>query len=137
MSNYISGDLLEITATHPTLGDYRFSPKANEDFTIIPGGIVNNDDESSTTSNGQMILQKNAILWSVEGPIAVDLKSDYEKSAIMALNRSSELAVWTFTHISGAIYKGKGAIVGTPSFASNTAQNTLKVAGGGELEKIS
>lgn len=136
MANYIGGDIIEIVCNHPTLGDFRFSPKANESFTFNPGGVVNNDDESGVTGGGQMILQKNRTLWSLEGPIAVDMLSDYERTNVRKLAESSELGTWTITHISGAIYRGKGIPVGPYSWDSNTVQATLKVAGGGELEKI-
>ena len=127
--------MVEIVCSHSS-GDYRFSPKANESFTVNPGGIVNNDDESSITGNGKMIQQKNMTLWSVEGPVAVDMKSGYEKDSLKTLMKSSEEGVWTFVHISGTIYKGSGVPVGAYSFDSNTAQATLKIAGGGELEEI-
>ena len=34
MANYIGGDIVEIVCNHPSLGDFRFSPKANESFTL-------------------------------------------------------------------------------------------------------
>ena len=136
MANYIGGDILEVACNHPTLGDFRFSPKANESFNFNPGGIFNNDDENSVTGGGEMILQKNRVLWSLEGPVAVDMLSDYERTNIVKLAESSELGTWTITHISGTIYRGKGIPVGPYSWDSNTSQATLKVAGGGKLEKI-
>lgn len=134
---YIGGDIIEATCSHPTLGDFRFSPKANESFTLDPGGIRNNDDSSSVTGDGKMILQKNRILWSLEGPVAVDMLSGNEIEGIPNLMESAEEGVWTLTHISGAIYKGTGVPVGDFNVDTNAANSTLKVAGGGKLEKIS
>lgn len=137
MPKYIGGDIIEAVCSHPTLGDFRFAPKANESFTLDKGGIRNDDDASNVAGNGTMIQKKNMVLWSVEGPVANDYKSDTEFDAITKLAESSELGTWTFTHISGVIWKGLGIPVGDFNTDTNTAQSTLKVAGGGKLEKIS
>ena len=134
--NFIGGDITEVVCSHPTLGDFRFFPKANESFTLDPGGIRNNDDSSSVTGDGSMIVQKNRTLWSLEGPVAVNLLSAQEVENVPKLMESSESGVWTITHISGAIYKGTGLPVGDFNVDTNAANSTLKVAGGGRLEKI-
>jgi hypothetical protein len=133
---YIGGDIIEVVASHPTLGDFRFSPKANEAFTYDPGGIRNNDDKNGVTGNGQTISQKNRVRWSVEGPIAVDLISDNELSALPALAADPQPCIITITHISGDIRKGTGEYVGDIEVDSNTAQLKIKFSGGGNLEKI-
>lgn len=133
---YIGGDIIEVVISHPTLGDFRFSPKANEAFTYDPGGIRNNDDKNGVTGNGQMISQKNRVRWSIEGPVAVDLISDNELSALPALAASPDASVVTTTHISGDIRKGTGEYVGDIEVDTNTAQLKMKLSGGGELEKI-
>lgn len=137
MPNYLGGDIIEAVCSHPTLGDFRFSPKANESFNLDPGGLRNDDDSSNVTSGGEQIIKKNRILWSLEGPIAVDFQSDYETDSIIKLMESPEAGVWTLTHISGTIWKGKGVPVGDYAPDTNTAQANLKVAGSGKLEKIS
>lgn len=137
MANFIGGDIIEAVCSHPTLGDFRFQAKSNESFTMDKGGIRTNDDANSVTGAGEMIQQMNRVLWSVEGPVAVDMLSDNEIDGVPKLAASPELGTWTFTHISGAIYKGKGKPVGDIQWDTNTAQKTLKVAGGGQLEKIS
>ncbi|HMI03725.1 MAG TPA: hypothetical protein VK541_14675 [Pedobacter sp.] len=134
--NYIAGDLTEIVCSHPTLGDFRFEPKANERFTIDRGGIRSNDDANSITGGGNNIDVMTRVRWSVEGPMAEDLVTDSDAEALNDLAGSPEPGVWTFTHISGAIYKGTGKPVGDMNSDTNTAQRTLKVAGGGRLEKI-
>lgn len=136
MINYLGGDITELSCSHPTLGDFRFSPKANESFTIDPGGIRNDDDSGNVTGDGQQIQKKNRVLWSVEGPIAVDFINNTENDAITKLMESPESATWTISHISGVIWKGKGIPVGDYQPDTNTAQATLKIAGGGKLEKI-
>lgn len=134
--NYIGGDITEVVCSHPTYGDFRFAPKANESFKLNPGGIRNNDDSNSVTGDGSMIVQKNRILWSLEGPVAVDLMSATEIENIPKLMESPEPGTWTITHISGAIYKGSGFPVGDFEVDTNSVNTTLKVAGGGILEKI-
>jgi len=136
MPNYVGGDLTEITCNHPTLGDFRFAPKSNEDYTLDPGGIRNNDDANSVTGDGKAIWQKNRVLWSFEGAIAVDLISGNEMENIPKLMASSEDGVWTFSHISGVIQRGTGQPVGDFNVGTNAANSTLKIVGGGELEKI-
>ena len=137
MPNYIGGDIIEAVCSHEDLGDFRFAAKSNEAFTMDAGGIRTNDDANSVTGDGQMIQQMSRVLWSVEGPIAVDLTSSNELEGLAKLAGSPKLGTWTFTHISGAIYKGKGKPVGDLQADSLAATQTLKVAGGGKLEKIS
>lgn len=135
MANFIFGDVDEVVCQH-TLGEFRFSPKANESFTVDKGGIRANDDASQVTSNGQMMSQLNRVRWSFEGPIAVDTISDNELTNLATLSAHPDLGTWTFSLLSGAIYKGKGRPVGDLQADSNAGTMTLKVAGGGQLEKI-
>lgn len=135
MANFIFGDMTEIVCQHTT-GEYRFAPKAAESFTVDRGGIRANDDANQVTAQGEMMSQLNRVLWSVEGPIGVDPLSNNEMDALPLLAGHPDLGVWTFTHISGAIYKGKGRPVGDQQWDSNAGTMTLKVAGGGKLEKL-
>lgn len=136
MANYIGGDILEAVCSHPELGDFRFAAKANEAFTLNKGGLRNNDDANGITGSGQAIWQINRQRWSLEGPIAVDMVSDNEMGGLDALAASAIEGIWTLTSISGAIYKGSGKPVGDLNVDSNTAQQTLKIAGSGQLELI-
>lgn len=133
MENFLGGDITEIVAKHPTLGDVRFHTKSNESYTMDRGGYRNNDDANQLTGSGKAIYQKNRVRWSLEGPVLVDFTSD---ATVEELSASSEEATWVISHISGAIYQGKGMIVGDLQPDTNTAQMTLKVSGGGKLEKI-
>lgn len=136
MAKYLGGDIIEIVCQHPTLGEFRFSPKANESFTLDFGGIRTNDDASQITGNGQAIYQQNRVRWSFEGPIAVDFIANTEMNALPSLAGSSDEGVWTISHISGSIYKGKGIVVGDLQPDTNAATQTLKVSGSGKLEKL-
>lgn len=135
MQKYIGGDILEIVCQHTT-GEFRFQAKSNESFTLDPGGVRTNDDNAQITGAGDIILQKNRVRWSFEGPIAVDPISGNEFKNLSDLSAHPDLGVWTITHISGTIWKGTGTPVGDLNTDTNNAQMTLKVAGKGILEPI-
>lgn len=135
MANYTNGDVEEIVCQH-TLGEFRFYPKANESGTLDKGGVRANDDASQVTSNGQMMSQMNRVRWSFEVPIAVDTINDKEAEDVNNLMKHPDLGVWTFSMLNGAVYKGKGRPVGDSQADTNAGTMTLKVAGGGVLEKI-
>jgi len=135
MAKYIGGDIIEVVCQH-TLGEFRFSPKSNEDFTLDPGGIRTNDDANQITGSGQAIYQKNRVRWMAEGAVAVDYASGNEMEKLPLLAEHPDEGTWTITHISGTIWKGKGTIVGDIQPATNTAQMTLKISGSGKLEKL-
>ncbi|MES2287266.1 MAG: hypothetical protein V4547_16360 [Bacteroidota bacterium] len=136
MGNFLAGDVASIVCNHPTLGDLRFEPKANESFNIDRGGIRTNDDANMITSQGKPIYQLNRVRWSVEGPIAVDFEEETDND-VKKLSASPQEGTWTITMLTGVVYKGTGKPVGDIQPDTNTAQMTLKLSGGGELEKIS
>lgn len=136
MSTFLGGDITEISCSHPTLGDYRFQTKADEDYSVDFGGFRNDDDASNVSGSGSLISKKNRVRWSFEGPLLVDMKAGAETKSIPDLAESAEPCVWTFTHISGAIWKGTGEVVGELVVSTNTAQMPVKISGGGKLEKI-
>lgn len=132
---FTSGDIRLIRCQH-ALGDFTFSPKSNESYTLDPGGIRINDDANQISSTGRKIYQKNLVAWSFEGPVIVDFITDNEVLNLPKLSESSEEGIWTFEHISGVVYKGKGLPVGDLQVDTNTAIMTLKVSGSGKLEKL-
>lgn len=136
MATYLGGDITEISCSHPTLGDFRFSTKGDESYEVDFGGFRNDDDDSAITGNGKKIGKKTQTRWSFSGPLMVDMKNKVETNNIPKLAESDEDATWTFTHISGAIWKGEGEIVGELKIDTNTAQMPVKVSGGGKLEEI-
>ena len=133
---YSGGDLIEITCNHPTLGSFSFATKSNESYTLDPGGFRSNDDANMITGSGTFIDQVNRVRWSFEGPLMADFVSNNEILNLPELASSSELATWTFTHISGTIWRGKGKFVGDIKVDTKTKQLTAKIAGGGKLEKL-
>jgi len=136
MPQYSGGDLIEITCNHPDLGNFTFATKANESYTLDPGGRRSNDDAEMVTGSGEMIDQVNNKRWSFEGPIVADFTSGNEIDNLPKLAESFNQGTWTFTHITGIVWRGLGKFVGDIQVDTNTAQLTAKLAGGRKLEKL-
>jgi len=136
MPQYTGGDLIEITCNHPTLGSFSFATKPNESYTLDPGGFRSADDANMVSGNGTFIDQVNRVRWSFEGPLTADFVSNLEIENLPELAASAELGTWTFSHISGVVWRGKGKFVGDLQVDTNTAQITAKISGGGKLEKL-
>lgn len=128
-NKYIGGDILEISCSHPTLGDFRFQTKSNESYSIDFGGFRNNDDANAISGGGKLISQKNRVRGSFEGPLLVDMTQTNEIEKIPELAESPEPAIWTISHISGAVYKFKAEVVGDLVIDTNTAQMPVKLSG--------
>jgi len=133
---FVGGDFEEVHCSHPEYGQMRFYPKANETFNVDYGGISSNDDENGVTSAGDLIDQMNRRRWSVEGPIAIDFAGSQEETFLNNVAKSPTLGTWTFTHISGAVWRGQGKPVGTRSYDTNAGTLSLKIAGSRQLENI-
>lgn len=131
----IAGDVTEITYNHPTLGTGTFFPKAGEDSTFDPGGLRANDDANGVDGAGRTIKQLNRARWSFEGTIANDMNTENDLAKVAALAADPVDADWTFSHINGTVWKGKGSPVGDVAANGNAGTMTLKVSGGGELKK--
>jgi hypothetical protein len=132
----IAGDVLEITVNHPTIGTKTWFPKSNSDSTLDPGGFRTNDDDNQVDGGGRMIKQMNRKRWSCELTISWDPRTSNEVDAVDAISGSPEDATFTITHVSGAIYGGKGTIVGDVKGNLNTGELPIKLGGSGKLKKI-
>jgi hypothetical protein len=129
------GDIIEITYNHPTIGSGVIFPKAAEDNTYDLGGIRSTDDANMVDGGGNMIDQMNRGRWSVETLCVNDMNTQNEIERCNEMAASPALADWTFTHINGTVYVGKGKPVGDLQNNVNQSTFTLKVAGGGKLKK--
>lgn len=133
----VGGDITEVTYNHPTLGTGVFYPKSNESSNYDLGGIRKNDDANQVDGAGRSIHQMNRVRWSYELTVANDMNAtNPEVEQANALAADPEEADWTFTHINGTVYGGKGSVVGDIQPDGNVATFTLKVAGGGKLAKV-
>ena len=129
------GDIIEVTYNHPTIGGGVFYPKAAEDNNYDLGGIRSADDMNMVDGGGNMIDQMNRARWAVEVLIVNDMNTNNELEKCVAMAESSVLADWTFTHINGTVYVGKGKPVGDLQNNVNQATFPLKVSGGAKLKK--
>lgn len=134
MASFSFGDVTEIVCQH-TLGEFRYAPKSNESGTKDIGGIRANDDANQVTASGQNMIQLNRVKWSFEVPIAVDADGSTEKS-ISDMAKHPDDGVWSISYINGQINKAKGRPVGDIQSDTNAGTMTLKISGGGEMEKI-
>lgn len=132
----VGGDIIEITYNHPTLGSGVFYPKSGEDSTFTPGGFIGNDDDNMLDGSGTSIRQLNQVRWKVAVTCSWDMNGADEVTKARQLSGSTEEADWTFTHINGTVWGGKGAPVGTIEGNGNASTFALTVSGGRGLKKI-
>lgn len=133
----IGGDINEITFSHPTIGTGTFFPKSAEDSTIDLGGYRSADEANGIDGGGNMIDMMTRGRWLVETVVSNDNRNRIDLEKLVLLAESTVLADWTVSHISGAVYGGKGKPVGDIQGNFNAATVPLKLAGGGKLKKIS
>ncbi|MFA6057281.1 MAG: hypothetical protein WC756_03715 [Taibaiella sp.] len=132
----VGGDLREITYNHPTLGSGTFYPKSAEDSTFDPGGLRVSDDANNRDGSGNWIKIMNAVNWFIEATISHDMNNRMEGEKLAALQADPQDADWTFTHVNGTVWGGKGSPVGDLQFNTSAATIEIKIGGGGELKKI-
>lgn len=136
MAVFTAGDVREIVLQHPTLGEFRFSTKSNESYTMDIGGIRVNDDANQITGNGQPIYQKNVVRWFFEGPLIVNLITGKELLDLNKIALSVDESTFTFALATGSVYTAKGMPVGDMQVDSNNAQVSIKFSGGGTIALI-
>lgn len=134
---FIGGDIVEVSYKHKTLGTGTWSVVSNQDSENDPGGLRSEDDDNSVTGDGQNIVKMNRVRWSKNLVIAWDQNGTDEVEKARQLAGNPEDADWTFTHMSGAVWGGRGRPVGDIKGNTNSAQFPVKISGGGRLSKIS
>lgn len=125
----VGGDILEITYNHPTLGSGVLYPKAGEDNTYFPGGIVTQSDENMIDGGGNPIWQKNRRRAYFVAVVANDQNNGQELEKMIALTASPVPADWTITNINGTVYGMSGMPVDTFEGNLNQATFSLRVEG--------
>lgn len=134
---YVGGDIVEVTCNHPTAGDKVLQCKAAEDSTIDLGGYVNNDDDNGVSGAGEAVYVKNRKRWSIElAPVLHDKIQRDELSYLQNVADSSVEADWTVEFEDGTVWAGKGLPVGDLNATTSDPHITVKIAGGGRLQKI-
>lgn len=131
------GDITEISFNHPTIGSAILYCKASEDNTFDLGGFRSDDDDDGVDGGGNMIDKINRKRWSVDiANMTNDMNDRQDVEKINLLAASPVLADWTFSHINGTVYGGKGKPVGDIKNNVNASTFPLKIAGGGKLQRI-
>lgn len=133
---FTAGDITEITATNNELGvNASFKVKKGTDFTYSLGGVRTMDNEDGVTGDGEPIYDMQQTLWFVEGTVAWDMLSRDELQILANLSGAISETQWTFNCINGDVRGGTGKPVGDFS-GTNKSEISIKIAGGGKLEKI-
>jgi hypothetical protein len=131
----VGGDIIEIGYNHPVLGSGTIFPKAAEDSTYDLGGLRSDDEANGVDGSGEPIRKMNRVRWSFEVSVAWDMNTREDLEKLTALAAHPQEASWTFSHINGTVYGGKGFPVGDMNGNANAATFKLKVAGGKKLSK--
>jgi hypothetical protein len=132
----VGGPFIEITYNHPVLGTGALYPKGDEDSEFDLGGVRTEDDDNGVDASGEMIKTMTPKRWSVEATVSNDMNTRQEMEKLVALAGEPADADWTFTHINGTIYGGKGAVVGDLKGAARAATISFKVQGGGKMKQL-
>lgn len=132
----VAGYIQEITFNHPTVGSGVLYTIQDSDATIDTGGVRSADEMGGVDTGGRMIDQKTLNRWMVSCEISNSLTATQEMEKMALIAASSQEAEWTFSHISGVIYRGKGQIVGDIAPNLTTAKMAVKFSGGGTLARI-
>lgn len=128
-----SGDTLELTVQHPTVGSLALAVKAEEDVNVDKGGY------SSTTvmnGNGTGHQQKTAKPWRITGLMLESEPGDGVLEFVQAVQDAPEAAVFTWQHINGTIYKGSGNFEGDLQMNANTGYIPCEISGPGRLKEL-
>lgn len=132
----VGGDVTEVKWSHPTLGSGVLYPKAGETSSFDPGGFRSNDDAQGIDGSGAMIKQLTRARWSLDLVIAWDNNIRQELETLNNISGQPVDATFTVSHVSGAVYKGLGTVVGDVKGDGLAATIPIKFAGGNKLDKI-
>lgn len=126
----VGGDIIEITYNHPTLGTGTFFPKAGEDNSYFPGGVLSESADDGIDGAGNPIWRATRKRAFFEVVVANDQNQRNDLEIAIALSAHPVPANWTFSIINGVVYGGQGKPV--PDFEGNVGQSTftLRVEGG-------
>lgn len=123
----VHGDIKELTVNHPIIGSVSFTPKANEDNQYEPGGLRNGDDVNQIAGNGGLIWQKNRRRGELTIVVENDVLTRQDAEKLHQLSESPIEGVWTFSTMSGAIFRGTGMPVGDITPNLNTGMTSITV----------
>ena len=130
------GDLVEITFNHPNEGTGVLFAKADEEAELNLGGNRTADEAKSVATSGQNIKVVTRDRWHLSFVLATDLTSADHLDKLSRMAGSPNDGTWTFSHISGAVYRGLGGPVGDVNAAMKASTTQLKISGGGQLSRL-
>lgn len=130
------GDITELTFNHETLGTGVLFIKSDEDGELDFGGYRSSDEEKSLDTGSNMIDVMTLSRWAASCVVASDLTNPDHMAKLVLLASNPLLATWTITHISGAVYRGKGKPVGDLKQATKAGTIQLKISGGSQLKQV-
>ena len=130
-----TGDITEITCTHPTLGNFSFQAKKGADWTYDLGGPKTLDNDDDITGAGEPIYTVEQTKWFIEGEVVWDMITRDELDSLTALSGSPVEGQWTINCINGDVRSASGKPVGDIQ-STNKGVIAIKISGGGKLKKI-
>lgn len=131
----VGGDIREAHWDHPTLGSGTIYGLSNQTNTFSLGGLRSDDNKEGVDGGGNMVVRLTRNRWEVEFVPSWDM-STTSLEQLSALHGAPADASWTFTHENGTVYTGTGRPVGDLVGDGGTPSISLKIAGGGTLEKV-
>ena len=123
----VHGDFSEVNVKHPTLGSFTFFPKAAEGNTYDPGGVRNSDDSNGVAGNGSLMVTKNRTVGFFEVVCENDMNIRKDADFAAKLAADPLEGDWTFSLLNGAVFVGKGIVVGEIQPDTNAGTFTLKI----------
>lgn len=122
------GSIIEITCSHPNLGNYTFFAVQDEDSTYEPGGIQTSEDVAMS-GNGDAVYKQSIIPATFMVPITWDMGSNDSLTQVSKYQADPLPGTWSFTNINGTVHKLTGKPAGVVSANGNTSRMDLKIFG--------
>ena len=129
-----AGDLLEVRFNNADAGNGTFFYKSGEEASMDRGGF-RNEDPLGMSGDGQAIVKKNRMPWSLSGTIVWD-RTTATLQQLVNLAQSNQDTVFTFFGINGSIDTATGTVVGDIIGSYQDATVPIKLSGGGLIDPV-
>lgn len=128
-----SGDTLELTINHPTVGSKTFNCKGGEDVQIDFGGYT---AERMVNGNATGHKSLSAKPWKIEGLSLEAMIGDGYQEFLQDVSNDPVDATITYSHINGSVYVGTGSVEADLKGSAKDGYIPCVFSGNGKLEKI-
>jgi len=128
-----SGDTLELTILHGTVGSKTFSVQADQAINLDLGGKTSTRMVNGNNTGHKKLTAKP---WAIEG---LNIEANVGDGAIEFLQEisdSEEDATITWQHITNVVYSGQGSIEGDVKLDTNEGYIAIGLTGSGILKAI-